>query len=46
MFTVSTYAATPADGPFAPTIAERRDPGPHDVARSAVRPLNRPGDTP
>ncbi len=46
MFTVSTHAATSAGGPFAPAMAERRDTGPHDVARLVVRPLSGPGDMP
>jgi hypothetical protein len=46
MFTVNAHAAASPGEPLAPVIVERRDPGPHDVAQSAVRLLTGLGDMP
>ncbi|MEE1765237.1 hypothetical protein [Streptomyces sp. SP18BB07] len=46
MLTVNAHAATSPGEPLAPTMAERRDPGPHDVAQSVIRLLTRSGDIP
>ncbi|MDO0917297.1 hypothetical protein QQM39_42800 [Streptomyces sp. DT2A-34] len=41
MFTVTAHAATSPGEPLAPTSAEHRDPGRHDVAQSVIRLLTR-----